>query len=90
MSAPPTSSPLTNTCGIVGQPLIAVRSWRICGSGSTSTAVTVAPARRSACSARSELPHMTNCGVPFMKIATSEPSITSLILSVYVTPLPSS
>ena len=26
---------------------------------------------------------MTNCGVPFMKIATSEPSITSLILSVY-------
>ena len=43
MSAPPTSSPLTNTCGIVGQPEIAVRSWRICGSGSTSTAVTGAP-----------------------------------------------
>ena len=68
MSAPPTSSPLTNTCGIVGQPEIADSSWRICGSGRMSTAVTGAPARRSACSARSELPHMTNAGVPFMKM----------------------
>ena len=37
-----------------------------------STAVTGAPARRSAWSARSELPHMTNDGVPFMNSATSE------------------
>ena len=60
MSAPPTSSPFTNTCGIVGQPEIADSSWRIAGSGSTSTAVTDAPARRNASSARPELPHITN------------------------------
>ena len=79
MSAPPTSSPLTKTCGIVGQPEIADRSCRICGSGRMSTVVTDAPARRSASSARPEFPHMTKDGVPFMKSATSEPSMTSLI-----------
>ena len=51
------------------------------GSGRMSTAVTGAPASRSARSARSELPHMTNCGVPFMKSATGSCSITSLIRS---------
>ena len=77
MSAPPTSSPLTNTCGMVGQPEIAERSSRICVSSSTSTAVIGAPARRSAPSARSELPHMIASGVPFMNRATSDPSMTS-------------
>ena len=52
-------------------------SCLICGSGRMSTAVTGAPARRRACRARSELPHITNDGVPFMKSATSEPSIRS-------------
>jgi len=47
-----------------------------------STAVTDAPARRNACSARSELPHMANDGVPFMNSTTSERSMTSLIWSV--------
>ena len=82
MSAPPISSPLTKTCGIVGQPEISDRSWRICGSGRMSTAVTDAPARRSASRARPEFPHIANCGVPFMKSVTSELSMTSLILSV--------
>ena len=79
MSAPPISSPRTNTCGIVGQPETSDSSWRIAGSGRTFTAVTGAPASRSARSARSELPHMTNCGVPFMNRATGSFSITSLI-----------
>ena len=78
MSAPPTSSPLTKTCGIVGQPEISGSSCRIAGSGRMFTAVTGAPASRSARSARSELPHMTNCGVPFMKSVTGSFSITLL------------
>jgi hypothetical protein len=40
-----------------------------------------APARRKAWSARSELPHMTNCGLPFMNTATGDVSITLLIRS---------
>ena len=81
MSAPPISSPLTKTWGIVGQPETADSSWRIDGSGRMSTAVTGAPASRSARSARSELPHMTNCGVPFMKSVTGSVSITAWIRS---------
>src|SRR4051794_19009769 len=81
MSAPPTSSPPMKTCGIVGHPDSDESSWRISGSGRTSTAVTGAPASRSARSARSELPHMTNCGVPFMKSTTGSFSITCLIVS---------
>ena len=38
MSQPPTSSPLTNSCGIVGQLEIADSSWRMRGSGRMSTA----------------------------------------------------
>ena len=44
-----------------------------------STVVTGAPAARSASSARPELPHITNCGVPFMKSTTCSFSITSWI-----------
>ena len=47
-----------------------------------STAVTGAPARRSASSARMELPHMAICGVPFMNRATGSPSITCLIFAL--------
>ena len=77
----------------VGQPESAESSSRMRGSGSTSTAVTGAPARRSASSARCELPHITNCGVPFMKSATSSVSMICLIwscMSVSVTSSPSS
>src|SRR4029079_2058862 len=38
MSQPPTSSPLTNSWGIVGQLEIALSSWRMRGSGRVSTA----------------------------------------------------
>ena len=38
MSQPPTSSPLTNSWGIVGQLEIADSSWRMRGSGRMSTA----------------------------------------------------
>ena len=43
--------------------------------------VTGAPAFRSACNARSELPHMTNCGVPFMNSVTGSVSITDWMRS---------
>src|SRR3954453_160994 len=88
MSAPPTSSPLTKTCGIVGQPEISCSSCRIAGSGRMFTALTGAPASRSARSARSEFPHMTNCGVPFMKIVTGSFSITCwiVLLSSLISP----
>jgi hypothetical protein len=69
-------------CGIVGQPEIADSSWRIWGSGRTSTAVTGAPAARRARSARSELPHITSCGVPFMKRLTGSFSMIALICSL--------
>src|SRR6187200_264429 len=81
MSAPPISSPRTKTCGIVGQLDTAESSCRIRGSGRTSTAVTGAPAARSASSAREEFPHMTNWGVPFMNRATSSDWITFSICS---------
>jgi len=79
MSAPPMSSPFTKTCGIVGQPEISESSCRIAGSARTSTPVTGAPASRRARSARSELPHMINCGVPFMNTATGSFWMTSWI-----------
>jgi hypothetical protein len=61
---------LTKTCGIVGQPEIAESSCRMRGSGRMSTVVIGAPAAWSACRARIEFPHITICGVPFMKSAT--------------------
>ena len=80
-----------NTCGIVGQPESCESSWRIAGSTRMSTAVTGAPASRSARRARSELPHMMNWGVPFMNRATGSFSTTVLIRSCSsLMPLPSS
>ena len=46
-----------------------------------SIVVTGAPALRSARRARSELPHITNCGVPFMNRVTGSLSITVWIFS---------
>ena len=61
------------------------------GRARTSTAVTGAPASRSARRARSELPHMMNWGVPFMNRATGSFSTTVLIRSCSsLMPLPSS
>ena len=88
MSAPPINSPLMDTCGIVGHTDSAESSCRICGSGSTSTAVTGAPAARNARRARSEFPHMTSCGVPFMNTLTGSFSMISLIWSPNVSLLP--
>src|SRR5436190_7171927 len=81
MSAPPISSPRTNTWGMVGQPESVESSCLIAGSGRMSTAVSGAPARRRASSARIEFPHMANSGVPFMNRATGSPSITCLMRS---------
>src|SRR6187200_1181024 len=79
MSAPPTSSPLTKTWGIVGQPESAESSWRKRGSGRISTAVTGAPAPRRAASARCEFPQAAKFGVPFMKSVTGSDSMSSEI-----------
>jgi len=46
-----------------------------------STAVTGAPARRSASSARVEFPHMALCGVPFMNRTTGSSTMTCWIFS---------
>src|SRR4029453_15356234 len=81
MSAPPTSSPLTKTRGIVGQPERLESSWRKRGSGRMSTAVTGAPAGRRAERGGCELPQATKLGVPFMKSATGSVSMISLIWS---------
>src|SRR5436305_4514705 len=79
MSDPPTSSPLTNSCGTVGHCEIALSSWRMRGSGSTSTA---ANGTSSACRhavARAEKPQAGASGTPFMKRITSLSRIASAI-----------
>src|SRR5437764_79760 len=81
MSEPPTSSPLTNSCGTVGHCEIALSSWRMRGSGSTSTA---ANGTSSACRhavARAEKPQAGASGTPFMKRITSLSRIASAIAS---------
>jgi hypothetical protein len=45
------------------------------------TAVTALPPREARAAPGSELPHITNCGVPFMKSATGSFSMTFLIVS---------
>ena len=67
MSQPPTSSPRANSCGIVGQFEIALSSWRMRGSGRTSTAAYGAPSASSAATVRAEKPHIGCSGEPFMK-----------------------
>src|SRR3954470_9214681 len=81
MSQPPTSSPRTNSCGMVGQFDSADSSCRMRGSGSTSTAAYGLPSASSAAAVRAEKPHMGCSGVPFMKRMTSCSPIASLIAS---------
>src|SRR5215207_1719048 len=81
MSAPPTSSPLTNSCGIVGQFDSADSSWRMRGSGSTSTAANDASSVWRAPAVRAEKPHIGCSGVPFMKRITGFDLIASSIAS---------
>ena len=57
MSQPPTSSPSTKSCGIVGQFESAESSWRMRGSGRMSTAANGAPSACSAATVRAEKPH---------------------------------
>ena len=79
MSQPPTSSPRTNSCGIVGQFESAESSWRMRGSGRMSTAANGVPSASSACTVRAEKPQRGASGVPFMKRMTSLSAIASWI-----------
>ena len=64
MSQPPTSSPRTNSCGIVGHCEIAESSWRMRGSGRMSTAAKRASSACSAATVRVENPHAGASGRP--------------------------
>src|SRR4051812_6057966 len=81
MSEPPISSPLTNSCGIVGQSDSALSSWRMRGSGSTSTAAKPTLRACRAAVARAEKPQAGASGTPFMKRITSLSRIASAIAS---------
>src|SRR3954454_23888554 len=81
MSQPPTSSPSTKSCGIVGQLETADSSWRMRGSGRTSTAAYGLPSASSAAAVRAEKPHIGRSGVPFMKRMTSCSEIASPMAS---------
>ena len=79
MSQPPTSSPRTNSCGIVGHWERADSSWRIRGSGRMSTAANGVPSASRTCTVRAENPQRGASGVPFMKRMTSFSAIASWI-----------
>src|SRR3954452_17406220 len=81
MSQPPTSSPLTNSWGIVGQLEIADSSWRMRGSGRTSTAAYGLPSASTAGARGAEKPHIGCSGVPFMKRMISSSPIASVMAS---------
>src|SRR5215211_5224185 len=81
MSAPPISSPSTNSCGIVGQLDRADSSWRMRGSGRMSTAANGAPVAWIAATVRAEKPHAGISGVPFMKRMTRFSRIASAMAS---------
>src|SRR6185503_11942339 len=81
MSQPPRSSPLTKSCGIVGQFDRADSSWRMRGSGRMSTAANDAPVAWSAWTVRMENPHAGISGVPFMKRITWFSLMASTIAS---------
>src|ERR687893_576092 len=82
MSAPPTSSPLTKSCGIVGQFDSAESCWRMRGSGRMSTAAKGVPSASSAATVRAEKPQRGASGVPFVKRRTSLSAIASLIAAL--------
>ena len=77
MSQPPTSSPLTNSCGIVGHLEIAESSWRMRGSGRMSTAAKRRLERLQHATVRAEKPQAGASGVPFMNRITSFSAIAS-------------
>src|SRR3954470_10940821 len=81
MSQPPTSSPSTKSCGIVGQLDSAESSWRMRGSGRMSTAANGAPVACTAATVRAEKPHAGISGVPFMKRMTRFSLIASEMAS---------
>ena len=81
MSQPPTSSPLTKSCGIVGQLEIELSSWRIRGSGRMSTAANGAPSACRAATVRAEKPQAGRYGVHFMKRIVGLSAIDSAIAS---------
>src|ERR1700730_5133945 len=81
MSHPPTSSPLTNSCGIVGQLEIAESSWRMRGSGSTSTAANGASRDCNAATVRALKPQAGASGLPFMNRIVGCSAIASAIAS---------
>src|SRR4051795_6557964 len=81
MSQPPTSSPRTKSCGMVGHWEIAESSWRIRGSGRMSTAAYSVPSASSAADVRAEKPHIGCSGVPFMKRMISWSAIASWMAS---------
>src|SRR5579875_1212567 len=81
MSQPPSSSPPANSCGIVGQFDSAESSWRMRGSGSTSTAANGTSSACSTATVRAEKPHAGASGVPFMNRITSCSAIACAIAS---------
>src|SRR5690348_8977322 len=81
MSQPPTSSPRTNSCGMVGQLDRAESSWRMRGSGRMSTAANSVPTASSVATVRAENPQRGASGVPFMKRMTSFSAMASWIAS---------
>src|SRR3954453_18509735 len=81
MSEPPISSPLTNSWGMVGQSDSALSSWRMRGSGRTSTAANGTSSDCSAADARAGKPHAGASGTPFMKRMPSLSRIASAIAS---------
>ena len=81
MSQPPSSSPLTNSCGIVGQLEIAESSWRMRGSGRMSTAANGVSSDCSTATVRAEKPQAGASGVPFMNRITLCSAIASAIAS---------
>src|SRR5271165_3923049 len=81
MSQPPSSSPLTNSWGMVGQLEIAESSWRMRGSGRTSTAANGVSSDCRTATVRAEKPQAGASGVPFMNRITSCSSIAWAIAS---------
>ena len=70
MSEPPTSSPFTKSCGIVGQPDSPESSSRMRGSGRMSSAEYWTPSAFRQPDVRAEKPQAGWFGVPFMKSIT--------------------
>jgi hypothetical protein len=81
MSQPPTSSPSTNSWGIVGQFDSALSCSRIAGWGRMSTAANGVPSDCRAPTVRAENPQRGCSGVPFMKRITRFSSIAALMAS---------